>query len=87
MRVAAVMVLLAAVLAAGSPAALAQDAVSRAASEVPSPLFEPPPDGVPAGTGTGEDGARTPILVAVGLLAAAAVVGFYTGSSNRTRRS
>ena len=87
MRAVAVMVLLAAVLAAGSPAALAQDAVSRAASEVPSPLFEPPPDRVPAGVRTGEDGAGAPIAIAVALLAVALVGGYYAGSSNRTRRS
>jgi hypothetical protein len=88
MRVTAIAVLLAAVLAAGSPAAVAQDAVGRAAGDVPSSLFEPPPDGVPAGARSlDENGGGAPMAVSVTLLSVALVAGFYAGSSNRTRRS
>jgi hypothetical protein len=86
-RATAITVLVIAALAAWSPAAVAQDAASRAAGEVPSPLFEPPPDGVPAGAPVDERGAGAPIAVAVALLAVALVGGYYAGSSNRTRRS
>jgi hypothetical protein len=80
-------VLIAAVLAAGPPAALAQDdPVSRAAGDLPSTLFEPAPDGVPGRTAPGDDGG-TPFLIAGLLVVAAAAAGYLTGSSRRTLRS
>jgi hypothetical protein len=88
MRVMAITVLVAAVLAAASPAAAAQDAVGRAAGDVPSSLFEPPPEGVPGGARTLDgDAGGAPMAVAVALLSVALVAGFYAGSANRTRRS
>ena len=56
MRVATVTVLVVAVLALAPGAAVAQDSAGRAASELPTQLFEPPPDGVPAGARGVADG-------------------------------
>jgi hypothetical protein len=88
MRVATVTVLVVAVLAAAAPVAVAQDSISRAANELPAQLFEPPPDGVPTGArGIDDGGTRSSITLAIALLAAAAVVGYFAGSSSRTSRS
>jgi hypothetical protein len=88
MRVATVMLLIAAVVAAAPGVAAAQESASRAASELPAELFDPPRDGVPAGArGIADDGTRASIMLAVTLLAAAAVVGYLAGSSSRTSRS
>ena len=95
MHAATVTVLVVAVLAAAAPGAVAQESVSRAASDLPAQLFEPPPDGVPAGAPGGDDGGtRASIALAVTLLAAAAIVGYFVaivgyfaGSSSRTSRS
>jgi hypothetical protein len=88
MRVTTVMVLVVAVLALAAPAAAAQDSVSRAAGELPARLFEPPDDGVPAGAGgVGDGAARASITLAIALLGAAAIVGYFAGSSSRTSRS
>jgi len=88
MRVATLTLLLAAVLAAAAPAAVAQEPVSRAASDLPAELFEPPPDGVPAGVrGVDDAGTRASVTLAVTLLAAAVAVGYFAGSSCRTSRS
>jgi hypothetical protein len=87
MRVATLTVLIAVALATAAPAALAQDPVSRAASDVPTTLFEPAPDGVPAGTGAIDEGGGASLALAVSLLAAAGVAGYLAGSSSRTRRS
>jgi len=88
MRVATITVLVVAILAFASPAAAAQDSVSRAAGELPARLFEPPPDGVPAGArGVGDGAARASITLAIALLGAAAIVGYLAGSSSRTSRS
>jgi hypothetical protein len=85
MRVATVIVLIAVVLAT-APAALAQDEVGRAAADLPTTLFEPAPDGVPRGARIDEGGGAS-LLVAVVLAAAAVGVGYFVGSSSRTRRS
>jgi hypothetical protein len=85
MRVATVIVLIAVVLAA-APAALAQDEIGRAASDLPSTLFEPAPDGVPRGTRI-DEGNGASLLAAGVLVAAAMTVGYLVGSSSRTRRS
>ena len=88
MRVATVTVLVVAVLALAPGAAVAQDSASRAASELPTELFEPPPDGVPAGArGVAEGGTRASIALAIALLTGAAIVGYFAGSSSRTSRS
>jgi hypothetical protein len=88
MRSSTVSVLVAAVLAAGPQAALAQspEGVSRAAGELPPSLFEPAPDALPSRP-TAEDAGGTSLLLAGVLLAGAAAVGYFTGSSRRTRRS
>ena len=65
MRVATVTVLVVAVLALAPGAAVAQESAGRAASELPAQLFEPPPDGVPAGaSGVAEGGTRASIALA-----------------------
>ena len=88
-RTAAVTVLVTAVLAAGAPAAPAQspESVSRAAADLPTTLFEAPPEGIPrpAGVELEDPASGVPLLVAFALFAAAALVGY--GSSRRTRRS
>ena len=86
MRRSTVSVLVAAALAAGSPAAAAQDPVSQAAGELPPTLFEPAPDTLPRRSVTGESGGA-PLVLAGLLLAGAAAAGYFTGSSRRTRRS
>ena len=88
MRVATVTVLVVAVLALAPGAAVAQESASRAASELPTELFEPPPDGVPAGArGVADGGTRASIALAIALLTGAAIVGYFAGSSSRTSRS
>jgi hypothetical protein len=85
MRVATVIVLIAVVLAA-APAALAQDDIGRAASDLPTTLFEPAPEGVPRGARI-DDGDGASLVVAGMLVAVALTVGYLVGSSSRTRRS
>ena len=88
MRVATVTVLVVAVLALAPGAAVAQESASRAASELPTELFEPPRDGVPAGArGVADGGTRASIALAIALLTGAAIVGYFAGSSSRTSRS
>ena len=88
MRVATVTVLVVAVPALAPGAAVAQDSAGRAASELPTQLFEPPPDGVPAGArGVADGGTRASIALAIALLTAAAFVGYFAGLSSRTSRS
>jgi len=88
MRVTTVTLLVAAVLAAAPGTAFAQESISRASSDLPAELFEPTPDGVPAGArGVGDGGSRASITLAVTLLASAAIVGYFAGSSRRTSRS
>jgi hypothetical protein len=88
MRVATVTLLVVAAVALAPGAAVAQESAGRAASELPSQLFEPPPDGVPAGArGVAEGGTRASIALAIALLGAAAFVGYFAGSSSRTSRS
>ena len=80
-------VLIAAVLAIGPSAALAQDdPVSQAAGNLPSHLFEAAPDGVPARSAPGDGGGASLLLAGV-LVAVAATAGYFTGSSRRTLRS
>ena len=92
MRSATVTFLIAAVLAAGPPAALAQtdDPVGRAAGELPTTLFEPAPDQVPGRAAT-DDGTGAPLLLAALALAAALAAGYVSarpyGSLRSTRRS
>ena len=87
MRPLTVALLLSVVLAAGSPAAFAQDdPVSQAAGDLPSHLYEAAPDGVPARSAPA-DGGGAPLLLAGLLVAGAAAVGYLTGSSRSTRRS
>jgi hypothetical protein len=88
MRAATITLLIAAVLAAGAPAALAQtdDPVGSAAGEVPTTLFEPASDQVP-GRAAADDAAGAPLVLAAALLAAALAAGYLMGSSRRTRRS
>lgn len=90
MRSATVTFLIAAVLAAGPPAALAQtdDSVGRAAGELPTTLFEPASDQVPGRTAA--DGGGASLLLAGLLLAAAVAAGYVSArpySSRSTRRS
>jgi hypothetical protein len=85
MRVATVIVLIAVVLAA-APAALAQDDIGRATSDLPTTLFEPAPEGVPRGARI-DDGDGASRVVAGMLVAVALTVGYLVGSSSRTRRS
>ena len=74
-------------LAAGPPAALAQTSgISEAASDVPPTLFEPVPDSVPRRSAPGDAAGASFVLAGI-LLAGAAVAGYFTGSSRRTRRS
>ena len=88
MRVATVTVLVVAMLALAPGAAVAQESASRAARELPTQLFEPPPDGVPAGArGVADGGTQASIALAIALLTAAAIVGYFAGSSSRTSRS
>jgi hypothetical protein len=91
MRAATITFLIAAVLAAGAPAALAQtgDAVGQAAGELPTTLFEPAPDQVP-GRAAADDGGGAPLVLAGLLLAAALAAGYVSArpySSRSTRRS
>jgi hypothetical protein len=88
MRRSTVSIVVAAALASGPPAAIAQttDPVSQAAGELPPTLFEPAPDAVPSGAVT-DEATGTPLLLAGFLLAGAAAAGYFTGSLRRTRRS
>jgi hypothetical protein len=74
-------------LAAAPSAALAQSpGISESASDLTTTLFEPAPDSLPRRAATGDD-AGAPFVLAGILLAGAAVAGYFTGSSRRTRRS
>jgi hypothetical protein len=87
MRSQTVSLVVAVALFAGPPAALAQTpGISDAASDVPPTLFESAPDSVPPRTAAADD-AGAPFVLAGILLAGAAVAGYFTGSSRRTRRS
>jgi len=87
MRSRTVSLVVAIAFAAGPPAASAQTPeVSEAAADVPPTLFEPAPDSLPRRTAAGE-ATGAPLLLAGVLLAGAAVAGYFTGSSRRTRRS
>ena len=72
--------LVAAVLAAGPPVAHAQD------EPLPPSLFEPAPDAPPARVAS-DDASGAPVALAAVLLAGAAAAGYFAGSSRRTRRS
>lgn len=80
MRRTTVSLLVVAVLAAGSPAAVAQD------ETLPPSLFEPAPDAPPARAASG-DASGAPVALAGVLLAGAAAAGYFAGSFRRTRRS
>jgi hypothetical protein len=87
MRSRTVSLVVAVALAAGAPAAYAQTPdISGAAADLPPTLFEPSPDALPRRTAAGE-AAGAPFVLAGILLAGAAVAGYLTGSSRRTRRS
>jgi hypothetical protein len=88
MRAATITLLIAAVLAAGAPAALAQadDPVGSAAGELPTTLFEPASDQVP-GRAAADDGSGASLLLAAALLSAALAAGYLMGSARSTRRS
>jgi hypothetical protein len=87
MRSSMVSLAVAVVLAAGPPAALAQDSgISEAASNVPPTLFEPASDSLPRRTAAGDSAGASFVLAGI-LLAGAAAAGYFTGSSRRTRRS
>jgi hypothetical protein len=80
MRRSTISLLVAAVLAAGPPTALAQD------ETLPPSMFEPAPETLP-GRPASDDASGAPMLLATVLLAGAAVAGYFAGSSRRTRRS
>jgi hypothetical protein len=79
-------VLIAAVLALAPPALAQDDPVSQAAGNLPSHLFEPAPDGVPARSAPADDGGASFLLAGL-LVAVAAAAGYFTGSSRSTLRS
>jgi hypothetical protein len=84
MRSRTVSLMVAVALVAGPPAASAQ--TSDAAADLPPTLFEPAPDSLPPRTAPSDAGGA-PLLLAGFLLAGAAVAGYLTGSSRRTRMS
>ena len=75
-----------AVAAAPSAAPAQTPGISEAASDVPPTLFEAAPDSLPRRAATGDDAGASFVLAGI-LLAGAAVAGYFTGSSRRTRRS
>jgi hypothetical protein len=86
MRSRTVSLVVAVALAAAPTAASAQTEISGASADLPPSLFDPAPDSLPPRTAAGDD-AGAPLLLAGVLLAGAAVAGYFTGSSRRTRRS
>jgi hypothetical protein len=87
MRSRTVSLVVAVALAAAPAAASAQTPeISGASADLPSTLFEAAPDSLPRRT-VPADAAGAPLLLAGVLLAGAAVAGYLTGSSRRTRRS
>lgn len=87
MRSRTVSLAVAVALAAAPAAASAQSTeISGAAADLSPTLFEPAPDSLPRRTAAGE-ATGAPLLLAGVLLAGAAVAGYFTGSSRRTRRS
>jgi hypothetical protein len=86
MRSLTISLVVAAVLAAGPPAAAqTADPVSQAAGQLPPTLFEPAPETLPGRPAA--DASGTSLVIAGLLLAGAAAAGYFTGSSRRTRRS
>ena len=87
MRSRTVSLVVAVALAAAPAAASAQTSdVSQAAADLSPTLFEPAPDSLPRRTAAAET-TGAPLLLAGVLLAGAAVAGYFTGSSRRTRMS
>jgi hypothetical protein len=83
MRSLTIALLVAAVLAAGSPAAFAQ--TEDGVSQLPTTLFDPAPDALP-GRPADDSGGASLVLAGL-LLAGAGAAGYFIGSSRRTRRS
>jgi hypothetical protein len=87
MRSRTVSLVVAIALAAAPAGASAQTPeISGASADLPPSLFDPAPDSLPPRTAAADD-AGAPLLLAGVLLAGAAVAGYFTGSSRRTRRS
>ena len=86
MRSRTVSLMVAVALAAGPASASAQTEISETAADLPPTLFEPAPDSLPRRTAV-DEATGAPLLLAGVLLAGAAVAGYFTGSSRRTRRS